>query len=89
MALKTREQTKSLRMCFQNEEGEDILTCNATYGSHGVNVNFETFDKTELIADNKQDIQEAVNGFVRQLNGLLKESDLFLIPNGADDSRGN
>lgn len=78
MGMTPREETKSLRTAYMDENGSEVFTCNATYSSRGIFTSFEMFNQS-YCAEHKADVQDAISSFLYHLNTLLVESNLPII----------
>lgn len=78
MSMTPREETKSFRVCSQNDKGVEVFGANATYSSRGIFVSFEMFDQN-YCKEHVEDVQEAISSFISRLNGLLEETKLPII----------
>lgn len=78
MALTPNEESKSLRITSQTEDGKDVFSAAATYSRRGINVSFEMLDR-EYCAENRAEIQDAASAFLRRLNAALFDDGYIIV----------
>lgn len=74
MSMVCKSDSKTVRKVF-SADNREALVCSATYSDRNINLNIEVLNK-DYCAENKADVQDAINGFIASVNGLLAEANL-------------
>ena len=76
--LTEKHESKSLRIGAVNEDGNEVLSSNATYSEQNINISFDMLDRS-YCASHKDEVQSAITSFLAHLNTALAESGLPLV----------
>lgn len=78
MALKERDEYKSINASYQNEAGEDVFHASSSYGKRSISLSFDMFNSDYCI-EHKTEVQASISAFIGRLNTLLSENNLPII----------
>lgn len=76
--LTEKNESKSLRIGSVNEEGDEVLSSQASYNKQNINVSFDMLDK-EYCSTHVEEVQSAMTAFLARLNAELAECGLPLV----------
>lgn len=76
--MKQMDETRTINVISQNEEGKNVFSSSATYHPGMVAFNFNLMDR-EYCAAHPDEVQETVSAFLTRVNGELAKDGYFII----------